>query len=180
MNDPPDQTAELSAPELVVVLRDDRPEVLLDELLVVAERRVHVEEDHALLLEALLELVVDDLALVLRADAGEVLLLGLRDPELVPRVLDVGREVLPRLRLLLGRADVVVDVLEVDVVDVAAPLRQRARKEVVERLVAELPHPLRLVLVLRDRLDDLVVQPAAGLEEVVPGSSGFEKPYLRS
>jgi hypothetical protein len=112
-------------------------------------------------------LVVDDLALVLRADAGEVLLLGLRDPELVPGVLDVGREVLPRLRLLLGRADVVVDVLEVDVVDVAAPLRQRARKEVVERLVAELPHPVRLVLVLRDRLDDLVIQPASGLEEVV-------------
>ena len=59
-----------------------------------AERRVHVEEDHALLLEALLELVVDDLALVLRADAGEVLLLRLRDPELVPGVLDVGRQVL--------------------------------------------------------------------------------------
>ena len=34
--------------ELVVVLRDDRPEVLLDELLVLAQPRVHVEEEHAL------------------------------------------------------------------------------------------------------------------------------------
>ncbi len=143
-----------------------------------AERRVHVEEDHALLLEVLLELVVDDLALVLRADAGEVLLLGLRDPELVPGVLDVGGEVLPRLRLLLGWADVVVDVLEVDVVQVPAPLRQRAREEVVERLVAELPHPVRLVLVLRDRLDDLVVQPAAGLEEIVLRLVGIREAVL--
>ena len=108
--------------ELVVVLRDDRAEVLLEEILVLAQRRVGVEEDHALLLEILLELVVDDLRLVLRADAGEVLLLGLRDAELVPRVEDVGGQILPRLRLILGRLDVVEDVVEVDLGDVAAPL----------------------------------------------------------
>ena len=34
--------------ELVVVRRDDRPEVLLDELLVLAQAGVHVEEEHAL------------------------------------------------------------------------------------------------------------------------------------
>ena len=153
--------------ELVVVLRDDRPEVLLHELLVLAQPRVHVEEEHALLLELLLDLVVDDLGLVLGADPGEVLLLRLGDAELVPRVLDVGRQVLPRVDLLLGRLDVVEDVVEVDARDVAAPGRQRARKEVVERGVAELPHPLRLVLVLRDRLDELVREPAARLEEVV-------------
>ena len=84
--------------ELVVVLRDDRAEVLLDELLVLAQAGVHVEEEHALRLEVGLELVVDDLGLVLRADAREVLLLRLRDPELVPGVLDVGGQVLPRVR----------------------------------------------------------------------------------
>src|SRR5205807_8995969 len=93
----------------------------------------------------------------------------LRNPELVPGVEDLGRQVLPPLRLLLGGTDVVVDVLEVDLREVAAPHRQRAREEVVERLVPELAHPVRLVLVLRDRLDDLVVQAAAGLEEVVLG-----------
>ena len=51
--------------ELVVVGRDDRPEVLLDEVRMLAERRVHVEEDDALLLEVLAEAVVDDLRLVL-------------------------------------------------------------------------------------------------------------------
>ena len=39
--------------------------------------------------------------------------------------------------------------------------------EVVERLEAELAHPLGLVLVRRDRLDYLAREPAAGLEEVV-------------
>ena len=131
--------------------------------------RVGVEEDHALLGELLLELVVDDLALVLRADAGEVLLLRLRDAELVPGVLDVGGQVLPRLGLVLGRLDVVEDRVEVDLVQArhAAPGRHRPREEVVERLVAELPHPVRLVLVRRDRVDQLVREAAARLEEVV-------------
>ena len=80
--------------ELVVVLRDDRAHVLLDDVLVLAQARVHVEEEHTLRLEVGLELVVHDLGLVLRPDAGEVLLLRLRDPQLVPGVLDVGRQVL--------------------------------------------------------------------------------------
>ena len=156
--------------ELVVVRGDDRREVLLDELLVLAEPRVHVEEDHALLGQVLLNLVVDDLGLVLGADAGdELLLLGRRDAQLVPGVLDVGRQVLPGVGLILGRLDVVVHVLEVDLRDVAAPGRERARVEVVERGVAELPHPVGLVLVLGDHLDELVREPAARLEEVVLG-----------
>ncbi len=155
--------------ELVVVLRDDRPEVLLDELLVLTQARVHVKEEDSLLLEIPLKLVVHDLGLVLRAHACEVFLLRLGDAELVPGVEDLGRQVLPALGLLLGRSDVVVDALEVDVVQVPAPLRQRAREEVVERLVPELAHPVGLVLVLRYRLDDLVRDAATGLEEVVLG-----------
>src|SRR3712207_8389219 len=43
--------------------------------------RVHVHEDDALLLEVLANLVVDDLGLVLRADAGEELAFRLGDAE---------------------------------------------------------------------------------------------------
>jgi hypothetical protein len=56
---------------------------------VLAQARVHVHEDHALLLQILADLVVHDLGLVLGADAGEELALRLRDAELVERVLDV-------------------------------------------------------------------------------------------
>src|SRR5207244_13094006 len=56
------------------------------------------------------------------------------------------------------RADEVVNVVPVDLVEVAAPLGCRAGEEVVERLEAEVAHPLRLVLVLGDLLDDLAAQ----------------------
>ena len=117
--------------ELVVVGGDDRREVLADEVLVLAQARVHVHEDDALLLEVLAHLVVDDLGLVLGADAGEELALGLGDAEAVERLLDVVRDVIPRARGLLGRAHEVVDVVVVDLGQHRrAPRRLRAREEV--------------------------------------------------
>ena len=74
-----------------------------------AQARVHVEEEDALPLELLLELVIHDLGLVLGVHAGEVLLLRLGDAEPVPRLLDVRGQILPGVRLLLGRLDVVVE-----------------------------------------------------------------------
>ena len=115
MNEPPDQTDVLSDGELVVADRDHRAEVLLEDVLVLAQAGVGVDEDDALLLEVLTDLVVDDLGLVLRGDAGDqALLLRLGDAEPVVGVLDVLGEVLPRGRLLLGGPHEVLDVLEVD------------------------------------------------------------------
>ena len=91
--------------ELVVAGRDHRAEVLLEEVLVLAQGGVGVEEDDALLLQVLADLVVDDLGLVLRRDTGdEALLLRLGDAEPVVGVLDVLGQVLPGRGLLLGRA----------------------------------------------------------------------------
>ena len=81
-----------------------------------AKRRVHVGEDHALGLELLVDLVVDGLGLVLGADAGEELALRLGDAELVEGVLDVLGDLVPAALALLGGADEVVDVVEVDLV----------------------------------------------------------------
>ena len=120
-----------------------------------AEGGVHVREDHALSLELLVHLVVDGLGLVLRADAGEELPLGLGDAELVEGVLDVLGHLVPGVADLLGGADEVVDVLEVDLVEVPAPLGGRPALVVLVGLEAEVAHPLRLGLVLGDRLDEL-------------------------
>jgi hypothetical protein len=65
--------------ELVVADRDDRAEVLAEQLLVLAQAVSVSTEDDALLLEVLADLVVDDLRLVLRGDAGDQALL-LRPP----------------------------------------------------------------------------------------------------
>ena len=52
--------------EFVVVDRDDRAEIFLDEVGVFADGRVGVDEDDALLLKVLTQAVVNDLGLVLR------------------------------------------------------------------------------------------------------------------
>ena len=156
--------------ELVVVRRDERADVLADQVLVLAQRGVHVHEHDALGLELLVDLVVDGLGLVLGADAGEELALGLGDAQAVERLLDVLGHVVPGALGALAGADEVVDVVEVDLGQHRrAPGRHRAGEEVVERLEAELAHPLRLVLELGDLLDELAGQPLGRLEEVVLG-----------
>src|SRR6476619_1277870 len=56
-----------------------------------------------------------------------------------------------------------MDVVEVDLAEVAAPRGRRAREEVVQRLETELAHPLGLLLVLRDVLDELPRESLRGL-----------------
>ena len=101
------------------------PKYSLDEVGVLAEGRVGIDEDDALLLEVFAQAVVDDLRLVLGADAGQELALGLGDAQLVERVLDLGGDVVPGLPLAVGGLHVVVDVVEVQVAEVAAPGRGR-------------------------------------------------------
>ena len=166
MNDPPDQTAEFKRGELVVGGRDDRAEILAEQVRILAHGRVGVGEDHALLGQVLAERAVDDLALVLGLHAGEELLLGLGNPQLVEGVLDLRRHVFPGVALAVGGLEIIEHVLEIDV-DPPAPQRHRLGIEDIQALEAKLPHPRRLALHCRDFLDDLPVQSLAGLEHVV-------------
>ena len=137
------------------------PKYSCEELRVLLQRGVGVEEDDALLLELLVDLVVDHLGLVLRRDTGhQTGLLGLRDAQLVVGVLDVGRQVVPAGRLLLGRADEVLDVVEVDPVELGTPGRHRLALEELVALQPQVEHPLRLALQRRDVGDDLGGQTA--------------------
>src|SRR5439155_2280783 len=110
--------------ELVVRRRHDRPEVLLEDLRVVAHRTVGVREDDAKLFEVLPNAVVDHLRVVLRANAGnQRLFLRFWNTELVEGVLDVLRYVGPVLLGTVRCAREVIDVIEVQIVvlDIAAP-----------------------------------------------------------
>jgi hypothetical protein len=104
--------------------------------------------------------VVDDLGVVLGRDPGEELLLGLGDAQLVERALDVLGHVVPVVDRSLARREVVVDLVEVDAVQqlLVAPLRHGLGQEGVQRAVAELAHPVRLVLEPGDHLHGLVVE----------------------
>ncbi len=147
MNEPPDQTEVFSAANLLSPSRNHRAEVFLEDVLVLAQAGVGVEEEHALLLQVLTDLVIDDFGLVLRGDArDQPLLLSLGDPELVVGVLDVGREVIPGGCLLLGGSHEVLDVLEVDPGQVRTPGGHRLLVEELQALESALEHPLGLVL----------------------------------
>ncbi len=149
--------------ELVVAGRDDGAEVLLEDLRVLLERGVRVHEDHTLSLELFVDLVVDHLGLVLRGDTGDqALLLRLRDAQPVVRRLDVGRQVLPGLGLLLGRAHEVLDVVEVDAGQVGAPGRHGLLAEELQALETQVQHPLGLGLLRGDVADDLFAEAALG------------------
>ena len=156
-----DQTAVLSAANLLSSGRDDRAEVLAGRSPGSSSSAWSMpEEDDAELLEVLADVVVDDLGVVLGADAGEELLLRLGDAELVEGAPDVVRHVVPGLDRLVGgvrRSSRCPGSRSGD--RSRAPGRHRARLEVAVRLEAELGHPLRLALEAADLLDDLAESP---------------------
>ena len=99
MNEPPDQTAELSAANLLSSGGMILPKYSRTRSGMLADGRVGVGEEDALLAEVFLQRAVDDFALELGLHAGEELLLGLGNAEPVERVLDLLRHVVPGLAL---------------------------------------------------------------------------------
>jgi hypothetical protein len=170
-NEPPDQIAPWSAANLLSLGGTAlRHEVLADDLFVLSDGLVHVTEDDALLLPLLLHVLVDDLRLVLGADAGERVLLGLRNAQLVEGVFDLVREFGPVVDTGADvdvRPDVRDDLVDVDLAQVrlSGPVgRHRHLLELLERAQAPLQHPLRFVFVLRDDADRLLGESLLGLE----------------
>ena len=148
--------------ELVVASRNDGAEVLLKQVLVLTQGGVGVNEDDTLFLQVLADLVVNHLGFVLGGNAGdETLLLRLGDAELVVGALNVLRQVVPRGRLLLGRAHVVLDVVKVDVGKIRAPRGHRLLLENFQCLRALVQHPLRLALDTGDVAHHIFVQATA-------------------
>src|SRR5215207_9817819 len=166
-NEPPDHTAEFSAANLLSSGGMMVPKYS-STMSSCSRRPESIQEDDALLLEFLLQGVVDDLGLVLRPDACQALPLGLRDSQLLEGILDALGHVVPGAPLVLHRPDVVVDVVVVHLGEVAAPGGGRLLQERLQRLEAELEHPLGLVLMLGDHGHDLGVYTLPrGPEEVL-------------
>ena len=134
MNEPPDHTAVLSAANLLSFFGMTVPKYCFTSSGCSRSAVSMSREDDALGLEVLAVAVVDDLGLVLGGDAGEVLALGLGDAELLVGVLHRVGQLVPGVDLMVGRLDVVVDVVEEDLRHVAAPVGHGAPLEVLEGL----------------------------------------------
>ena len=149
--------------ELVVLRRNDFREMLSQQVGMLAQGRVGVGEDNALLAQLVFERSVDHLALELGLHAGEELLLRLGDTQLVERLFDLRGHVVPTPALVVGRFEVVVDILEIDG-DVAAPLGRRLRLEDSQAAQPKLAHPIGFVLDVGYLLDDFGIDTFSGLE----------------
>ena len=150
--------------KLVVRRGDDRAEVLTQQIGVLADGSVCISEDHALLGQILLQRSIHHLAFKLRLHAGEIFPLSFGDAQPVECLFDLLRHVVPCLALLLGRLEVIEDVLKIDG-DVAAPVGHRLGIEDLQRLQPEIAHPSRLPLHLGDLRDDLGIDAPPGLED---------------
>ena len=116
MNEPPDQTAELSAENLLSAGGMTVREILAHDVLVLAQAGVHVGEQHALRFEILADAMVDHFGIVLRGDAAQKLALGFGDAQAIERALDIRGHFFPRLAFDVGCAHIIVDVREIDLI----------------------------------------------------------------
>jgi hypothetical protein len=155
--------------EVVVLGRDHGGEVLLEDVGVLFEAGVGIQEDDALALPLLLEGVVDHLGLVLRADAREDALFGVGDAQAFVGLADFLGDLVPGLggALAVLRANVEVDVVEVEPRELRPPFGATLLLGDGKRLEAKVEHPLGFLLVIADLLDDAPAQALLAPEEVV-------------
>ena len=147
--------------ELVVTNRDDGAEVLLEQLGVLAQTGVGVDEDHALLLQVLANLVVHDLGLVLCSHTRDQrVTLRLGNTQALVGGADILGQFLPGAGLTLGRTHEVLDVVEVDFGKIRAPGGHGLTLEELQRLQTHVQHPLGFVLLRGDVTHDVLVQAA--------------------
>ena len=131
--------------ELVVGGRDERHELLADDGLPLGDLQGLLDAgvDDAHLGGGVLHVVVDELGVVLCADAREVAALCLGDAEALEGVLDVIGDGLPVVLLVGVGLDVGHDVIHVQALDARAPGGVGRVVVDLERLETTLEHPGR-------------------------------------
>ena len=152
--------------KFIVLRGNHRCEVLLDQLGILANRGVCVGEDHAHLDEILLQRTVHHFTFKLSFHPRKVFAFRLRNAKFVKGILDLLRHIFPRFALMIGRLQVVVDILKIEV-DIPTPSRHRLGLENLERTQPELSHPIRFALDVRDLMNHVGGKALFGLEHAL-------------
>ena len=112
--------------------------------------------DDAGLGDLLAHVVIDDFGVVLGADAGQALALGLGDAQAFKGVLDVLGDIVPVLGLLGACGDIGGDVVHVQAGGVRTPVVGHVHVVIdLEGFQTHVQHPLGLGLLLGDGTDDV-------------------------
>src|SRR5262249_8688147 len=130
--------------KLVVFWRNDLAKVLLYNLWIFLYRAVGVNENYALLLQVFSQVVVDYFGLVLCVSCCKEFALGFRNAQLLKGVPDRLWNVVPHLALLFRSLGIIVNILKVNLFEVASPVRHRLAQEYIIRSEPEFSHPVRL------------------------------------
>ena len=140
-------------------------EVFFHELGMLLHCLIAVQEDHAFLFPFFLELMVDDVCLVLRANSCESFLFRFRDAKLFVGLPDVCGHILPALRVSLRiRPHEEVNLVEIEILEAWPPIGQGHLIEALQPLKPFPEHPFRLIFLARDLPNKIFRDARPGLE----------------
>ena len=139
--------------------RHERHEILLNDIAVLLQRRLHIRIHNALLHERLLDRVVDHLGVILCTDPRERRFLRLGNPQTVERILDVLGHLVPVPNHLRVRAHIGHNIIHIQIGETRPPCGHWRRVIHIQRFQTKLQHPLRIILTRRDVANDLLRQP---------------------
>ena len=138
--------------------RHERHEILLNDVAVLLQRRLHIRVDNALLHERLLNRVIDHLGVVLCTNTCERGFLRLGDAQTVECVLDVLGYLIPVPYHLRIGAHIGHNLIHIERGEIGSPCGHGCRVVDLERLQTKVQHPLRIILARRNVADDLLGQ----------------------
>ena len=111
--------------------------------------------------------MINQLAVVLRPDTRKARPLRLRDSQLFEGILDIVGDLLPAALHIRIRPDVGHDIVNIQPADIRTPVRYLQLVIYFQRLQPELPHPLRIMLLLRYFQNNVLGQPLLDPEKIL-------------
>ena len=142
--------------KLMICRRNQLHEMIPDHVRIRAmQRAFDVRVDNAQLLGEVLNIVVNQLRVVLSANARKRLPFRLRNAKALEGILDLLRHAVPVVRHLCVRADIGRDVLHIQSFNGRTPVRHLGVIVDFQRLHAEIMHPLRVIFLFGYLLDNL-------------------------
>ena len=146
----------------MILRRHKCHEVFFDNILMLTHSSLHIGVDNTLLDHILLNGMIDNLRVVLRADATQRRFLSLRNPQTVKRIFDILRNFFPASRHLGIRLDISDNIIHMEFLKARPPARQLKGIVDRQRVQAKIQHPLRFMLTHRNVADYLLCKSAMG------------------
>ena len=142
--------------EFVIGRRYQMHEVLFHHVLILTGHCLFKARiDYALLRHIILQIMIYQFRVILRADARKRLTLSLRNSELLKGILDLVRDLTPVALHIRMRPDIRRNPFHVQSLNGRTPVRNLQLIVQVKTLQPELPHPFRVMLLFGDSLHNI-------------------------